>query len=343
MNIYLETAIAVILIIVIFSIVTYVIQELIAANFEYRGKMLKKSLHLLLDTKAGQAVADAIYAHPQIKKLRDEKDKLPAYVPAANFALALIDKVGEVAPNAAGNPLYTNFKNGIGAFAGSNGDLQTLLNNYVATSKDLQELQANIEKWYNEYMDRVTGWYKKNTRFTLRIIAAAIVIAFNIDLVKITQVIHTNEQVRTPLVIAGEDMADKADYVKNLYESNVNSRLALIKESYKDTMSKATAANSADTTEIKKLIAKEQDSLLTNYTKNQAIEMKSLLAKIDVPGLPIGWDNPDWKSFKKGFLLTIIGWFLATTAISMGAPFWFDLLIKIVNIRRTGIKPKEEY
>lgn len=35
----------------------------------------------------------------------------------------------------------------------------------------------------------------------------------------------------------------------------------------------------------------------------------------------------------------IVGWFLSAVAISMGAPFWFDLLGKVINVRNTGNKP----
>jgi hypothetical protein len=36
----------------------------------------------------------------------------------------------------------------------------------------------------------------------------------------------------------------------------------------------------------------------------------------------------------------IAGWFVSGFAISMGAPFWFDLLGKIMNVRNSGNKPK---
>jgi hypothetical protein len=32
---------------------------------------------------------------------------------------------------------------------------------------------------------------------------------------------------------------------------------------------------------------------------------------------------------------------LTTLALSLGAPFWFDLLGKLVNLRQTGIPPDE--
>ncbi|MBE9224841.1 hypothetical protein IQ264_05080 [Phormidium sp. LEGE 05292] len=38
-------------------------------------------------------------------------------------------------------------------------------------------------------------------------------------------------------------------------------------------------------------------------------------------------------------ILFLLGWIATAIAISMGAPFWFDLLGKVVNVRNTGNKP----
>ena len=68
---------------------------------------------------------------------------------------------------------------------------------------------------------------------------------------------------------------------------------------------------------------------------------------------PIGWknkdenkDNVNVKNEKHSFLetikerfcnltwLDILGWFITISAISLGAPFWFDLLKKVANLRK---------
>lgn len=50
--------------------------------------------------------------------------------------------------------------------------------------------------------------------------------------------------------------------------------------------------------------------------------------------LPIGDNN---RNLNEHFF----GWLATTLAIVFGAPFWFDILNKIVNLRNTGPKPKE--
>jgi len=61
--------------------------------------------------------------------------------------------------------------------------------------------------------------------------------------------------------------------------------------------------------------------------------------------LPIGWSgNPsfDWSAAGAFDAATkAFGWILTALSVLFGAPFWFDLLQKIVQLRSTGPKPKE--
>ncbi|NTS41916.1 hypothetical protein HRG84_13450 [Flavisolibacter sp. BT320] len=54
------------------------------------------------------------------------------------------------------------------------------------------------------------------------------------------------------------------------------------------------------------------------------------------PELPWGWGD-DHNSTNRVF-----GWLVTTLAIIIGAPFWFDVLNKLVNLRTTGPKPSQD-
>lgn len=61
----------------------------------------------------------------------------------------------------------------------------------------------------------------------------------------------------------------------------------------------------------------------------------------------MGWNETNWspkgiggKIEIKYLLIKIIGWLITALAISQGAPFWFDILNKAINLRSTG-KPPE--
>ncbi len=52
--------------------------------------------------------------------------------------------------------------------------------------------------------------------------------------------------------------------------------------------------------------------------------------------LPIGWDKQmrrDWSP------ATVIGWIVTALLVLLGAPFWFDLLNRLVSVRAAGTKP----
>lgn len=61
-----------------------------------------------------------------------------------------------------------------------------------------------------------------------------------------------------------------------------------------------------------------------------------------IRAFPIGWQNlpteVSWSSFVT-LLVKLVGLILTSLAVSLGAPFWFDLLSKFMNVRGTGQPP----
>lgn len=57
--------------------------------------------------------------------------------------------------------------------------------------------------------------------------------------------------------------------------------------------------------------------------------------------LPIGWNTfpPVWGG---AFLLQVAGWCMTAASTLFGAPFWFDMLQKVMQLRGTGAKPGEK-
>ncbi|HYW73264.1 MAG TPA: hypothetical protein VE961_19745 [Pyrinomonadaceae bacterium] len=77
--------------------------------------------------------------------------------------------------------------------------------------------------------------------------------------------------------------------------------------------------------------------------------VKENLNQIEQLGLPIGWNRqirnpPDPRSIYVPWgqwLMRVIGWLITALALSLGAPFWFDVLNKFMVVRST-VKPKEK-
>ena len=79
--------------------------------------------------------------------------------------------------------------------------------------------------------------------------------------------------------------------------------------------------------------AQTQSSSATNYS-----EIKNELQSFT---LPIGWDDHMVEAFKKEPYPFIAGWLLTALAATLGAPFWFDVLNRIMVIRST-VKPHQK-
>lgn len=333
MNTYIDIAISLILIFLIFSVVVYVLQEVVAVNLEYRGKMLWKSLAQVLDgvvlrgrralkeagvngaAAANTPVTNLFFNHAQIRSLEKDLVTLPSYIPSSNFALTLIDVVAKKAPAPVGN-LFADFTAGLPVFtaqfahvAGGNTPrpVVEVLGTLSGIATNITDLQEAIEKWYNEYMNRVSGWYQAHTVFTIRLIAIAITVAFNLNCIRLVKDIGNNSILRANLTGIAVKIVDQ---------------------------------NALDTAKAR---AADQ------YTAMNIRALDSLTGTVSAVSLPIGWrtdffDNEckihtDFATGLGSVLLVLLGWLITAGCLSMGAPFWFNLLIQLVNVRRAGVKP----
>jgi hypothetical protein len=73
-------------------------------------------------------------------------------------------------------------------------------------------------------------------------------------------------------------------------------------------------------------------------------------AALDSLGLPIGWSHVRLSSAGKPatgwdvlkfIVISLLGWLMTGVAATLGAPFWFDVLNKVMVIRST-VKPREK-
>jgi hypothetical protein len=63
--------------------------------------------------------------------------------------------------------------------------------------------------------------------------------------------------------------------------------------------------------------------------------------------LPVGWDNGragprlDSVAALATYLMFLVGLVVTASSAVFGAPFWFDLLQRLIQIRSTGAKPAD--
>ena len=69
-------------------------------------------------------------------------------------------------------------------------------------------------------------------------------------------------------------------------------------------------------------------------------EVAAEVDRLDEVGLPLGWTGPYPAGRGFGVVGTVAGWLATALLVMLGAPFWFDILSRLVSLRSAGKKPE---
>jgi hypothetical protein len=304
----LDVAIGLLLAYLTLSLICSQINELIARAFAMRSNDLENGIRRMLNDPNGTGLAEQLYEHPLIVSLSPRRKGLtlsrfaggggkPSYIPAGIFATALLDLLTFGDPPAANSAAAV--RAALANIQGADPDVKfvkqslgSLLRFVEVAGDDLGSLRTDTEAWFNETMDRVSGWYKRK----VQLVTLAVALVFSVVL-----------------------NADTLLYANGLWQ---------------DAALRASAVAAAQGAVRQGLPAGTD----INQLEQTFLELQ----------FPIGWsadpsdprrvptDAPAW-------LAKIVGLLLTTIAISQGAPFWFDLLSKLVNLRATGPPESKKY
>ena len=291
------------------------IQEQFAAIVKLRGNTLEKGIKELVSRDAA-TFAD-LAKHPLITAASSEaKAQFPSYVDARNFTLAFWQSVGKTANAVSTGPLgkaisdphtaLQNLVEDVNAWTPADGPAENVKKSAVAlltsAEGDYDKLLKATDTWFNSQMDRVSGWYKRNAQYILIVIAFAIAFVLGVDTIDIGRQLFASPaiaQATSQTISAAVQQAEKNDP----------------KGTDPDTSTKAVAKAILDSQDL-------QNLRLFWWSSAPKVSGNVVTAVPGTSGLE--------KFF--GVLITAI-------AVSLGAPFWFDLLKYIVNVRMSGEKP----
>ena len=179
------------------------LNEMIATWLKSRSRTLEKGIERLLGGDV--QFKGAIYQHPLVKNRASTASGKPSYIPADKFALALMDLI--TGPNKlASDPVA--LRQGLVDLAESNVKqaIGAALQNQDPT---LVSDQKKIEAWFNDQMDRVSGWYKRTAQNLVLLFGLVITIVLNADTLKIIRLLWSNPAVTATLVEAAKDRLSK--------------------------------------------------------------------------------------------------------------------------------------
>jgi len=135
---------------------------------------------------AAAPLFDRVYRHGLIAP--DTARRLPAYIPAANFSLALIDalRAGGTA-----DATLAQVEEGLRQLPPGPAR-QALLALASQACGDLERFRKGVEQWFDNAMDRVSGIYKRLAHNFMLIFGIAIAVGANVDTLDVARSLWTH-------------------------------------------------------------------------------------------------------------------------------------------------------
>ena len=235
-NIVLDVFTGLVLIYLLYSLFITIISEMVFTWMALRSRVLRVAIEKMLndglqpEKKANRnflqrmwgivqcyflkefdgfkyTLAGKFYANPAIKYLSDKggedttvfSQTKPSYISAEMFADALIRLLKDKGVGATDFEKI-NFCLQFNTHQIEPESLKNLRNHAGNAAGDMTVLKDRFKAWYNETMDRATGWYKRKLQFMLFWLGLIVALIFNVDTIQIAKILSKDKDARNELV-----------------------------------------------------------------------------------------------------------------------------------------------
>jgi hypothetical protein len=195
----LDVATGLVFVYLLLSVFCTTVNEWISGILQTRSKTLMKGITGLLDNQPFKEATflGAFYKHPVIVGTMQDGAH-PSYLSSRAFAVALTDLV---APAAAGQGSRTLDDLAKGVRELPDGDVKKALVALIGSAQgSLDTAQKNIETWFDDSMDRVSGWYKRWSQKVTIGLAVAVTLLANADTLNMARRLWTDPVLRSAII-----------------------------------------------------------------------------------------------------------------------------------------------
>ena len=321
-------------------VVAHVVDKTTAAVVSRAAADLADAEKAVATARAALSVF-SIQTHPLLK---GTPTKLPSYVPARDFATAMLDMLRD----SSASPVFNQVVRTVDTLP--DGDVKQILSAFIADAAgDPDKLRARIEEWFDDAMDRLSGIYKRFAQYFLLTLGLVIAATLNINSVHMAIALWNQPALRAQIIaqVAAKVPASNPRAVGGTQAPGTVTPV----------QSDAAQANNAA---VHDAIQQLQSLPLPIGRMYCASFFGEPLQTMPDPNAPCpnaptnpnnlqGWLTwavswQDTSTYSEGWTRwnrwTLLGWVITGFAISLGAPFWFGLLQNIMNLRGAGAPPQ---
>ena len=276
----------------------------ILSNEGVVGQMTSRQLTLGPARKTGRL--PKMTATGAAGRLWAQRRSLPSYISGDSFAEAVIDLV---VPNAAGQTTFDTIQQNVDKLPDSLGSLRSSLQALVKDAGgDVTRFRSSVESWYDDHMDRGSGWYKRHVAIITLVVGTVLVVLFNINALTIGRTLYTQNTVSSAIsAVAAKGAGCPANSSQSACLGDLQAQV-----------SAAAAAG-----------------LPIGWgTVRDCTQPHAQCNWLDQRGIFSRHGGSGWQ-----LVLVLLGFLIMIIAMVPGAQFWFGLLTKIGSLRSTGPKP----
>jgi hypothetical protein len=282
------------------SLVCSAINEGIAAAFRLRSKYLEKGLRKVLE---GQDNLDAFFANPRVQALVKPPGRFirlkrrPSYLSSRTFALTLLDTFAPPQNAAHSHDLIGRTKKALG----HEGEATPGGGPPAIVRRMLQDALDEDREHIDRFRKSVERSFDEvmdrvSGWYKRRVQLILFIVAIALTAVMNADSFSIAQRLWKDPALRGAVVAQASQVVKN---------------------------GKADCAQV------DEQTPKTDAAANCVAEVKNL-------GLPLGWSDATSPHDFWSLLGKILGLLVTGFALSLGAPFWFDLLSKVSNLRGAG-------
>ncbi len=324
----IEVAVGLSFLYAILSLVCTSATEGLANIFTLRARMLRLALaNLFGESRTGKNTANLLN-HPlvsglwQNRKLKGFIPGLPDYIPSNIYVAALLESVetNDGATNRTRPAALADLTSLVGRI--SNEPMRRVLQSLIAGAPDLETAQRQIEQYYDNAMERVRGWYARWAQLITFVVSVGIVGGVNADTLMVADVLWRDSALRADIVRLAQKEAKR--------------------RATGDTVPQQGSAASSQSSNPNN--PGSSGSVQDEQKRGESAEAIALTAE-RLKAFPLGWTAIDkdpravpataGEAWRK-----LIGLLVTVLAVSLGAPFWFDLINRFATLRSSGAPPE---
>jgi hypothetical protein len=372
----LNVVIGLVFIYLLYSLLATVISELLATFLGLRARNLKEAIDWMLNGGKNNGfwprlwdslkfmknpcntTVSAFYDHPEIRQSGSSGIfKTPSSFKAGSFSKVMLGLLfGDGPVNS--KVIEERFKNLEGMTDRKNADVKNdtlfdwetmvyIRNLWYEAGKDVAKFRSLLEGWFDQTMEQATEWYRRKIRVVLLVLGFCMAWLFGADTFDMARNLSVDRDAREKLVSMAnayvennrihldtskiltvsqvDDFNDKLDSllsIKMQVENDMASagKILGIGGWLPDTVSVTTASGTGEKT-YSPLI---DPAALSKPDKN-----------ISSGKLAFSCGEKTAYLFRL-FYYHFFGFLITAIAISLGAPFWFDLLNKLMHLRTSA-------